>query len=288
MSITDTKTFLSTGERLDKELLVLDISRSKCAKIIEKGQVKVQDQIVQKPSFKTKEGQTIQVTFIEEEDISKKEMDIYLKVLYEDDDMAVVEKPVGMVVHPSEGYNGPTLVNALLYLFKTLSTVGGENRQGIVHRLDKDTSGLILVAKNDEMHLLLKEQFEKREVEKHYTAIVYGKIKEKSGEIHAPIKRSEKERKKMAVSSAGKEALTYFTVLEEYGNATRLDVQIVTGRTHQIRVHMAYIGHPVLGDVLYGYKKMPNKKRLMLHASALSFVHPITKQKMHFTSDAPF
>ena len=200
----------------------------------------------------------------------------------------MVVKPCGMVVHPAAGNGDGTLVNALLYHLDSLSGIGGEMRPGIVHRLDKDTSGLMLVAKDDATHAALSQQLSDRQMEKHYRAIVYGRMKEPEGVIEKPIGRSKTDRKKMAVDENGRWAKTEWKVLKEYPDRTLLDVHIITGRTHQIRVHMASIGHPVLGDPLYGHKRMPATERLMLHAYSLEFTHPATGKRMRFTAPCPF
>ena len=189
---------------------------------------------------------------------------------------------------PAAGNDDGTLVNALLFHLDSLSGIGGEMRPGIVHRLDKDTSGLLLVAKNDAAHAALSRQLSDREMEKHYRAMVYGKMKAPDGEIEKPIGRSKTDRKKMAVDENGRWAKTEWKVLKEYPDRTLLDVHIITGRTHQIRVHMASIGHPVLGDPLYGHKRMPDVPRLMLHAYSLEFTHPVTGERMKFTAECPF
>lgn len=213
--------------------------------------------------------------------------DIPLTILYEDEDLAVVEKPCGMVVHPAAGNEDGTLVNALLYHLDSLGSIGGEERPGIVHRLDKDTSGLLLVAKNDKAQLSLSRQLQERSMEKHYRALVDGIIKEDSGRIEAAIARSTKDRKKMAVDPAGREAVTEWKVLARGRAVTLLDVHILTGRTHQIRVHTKHIGHPVCGDPIYGSPKGSKVPRLMLHAYSLSFTHPTTGERLTFTAPLP-
>ena len=214
--------------------------------------------------------------------------DLPLEVLYQDEYLAVVVKPAGMVVHPAAGNPDGTLVNALLYHLDSLSGIGGEKRPGIVHRLDKDTSGVMLVAKCDESHLSLSRQWAEHTVEKHYRAVVWGRMKEPDGRIDKPIARSKTDRKKMAVDPEGREAVTLWHVLREYPRSTLLDVHILTGRTHQIRVHMSSLGHPVLGDPIYGKNHLKEAPRLMLHAYSIAFDHPKTGQRMEFRAPCPF
>ena len=277
------------GERLDV-ILSKDgeLSRSRAAALIKDGCVMVNGQVETKPSFKAENGAAIVLDMPEAKPAKAEAQDIPLEILYQDEHLAVVVKPCGMVVHPAAGNDDGTLVNALLFHLDSLSGIGGEMRPGIVHRLDKDTSGLLLVAKNDAAHAALSRQLSDREMEKHYRAVVYGKMKEQSGVIEKPIGRSKTDRKKMAVDENGRWAKTEWKVLKEYPDRTLLDVHIITGRTHQIRVHMASIGHPVLGDTLYGHKRMPDVPRLMLHAYSLAFNHPVTGERMRFTAKCPF
>lgn len=281
--------FTGSGERLDV-LLSADgaLSRSRAAALIKDGCVSVGERFENKPSYKTEPGELIYLDMPEVKPAKAEAQDIPLEILYQDAHLAVVVKPCGMVVHPAAGNDDGTLVNALLYHLDSLSGIGGEMRPGIVHRLDKDTSGLMLVAKDDATHAALSEQLSERQMEKHYRAMVYGKMKELSGVIEKPIGRSKTDRKKMAVDENGRWAKTEWKVLKEYPDRTLLDVHIITGRTHQIRVHMASIGHPVLGDVLYGHKRMPAVERLMLHAFSLEFTHPQTGERMRFTAKCPF
>ncbi len=213
--------------------------------------------------------------------------DIPLDLLYEDGDLAVAVKPRGMVVHPAAGHWEGTMVNALLGRLESLGGIGGELRPGIVHRLDKDTSGLLLVAKNDETQEALSRMLKERQVEKHYRALVEGAPKEPSGVIRLPIARSTRDRKKMAVDPAGRDAVTEWTVLAEGRGCALLDVHILTGRTHQIRVHMRSMNHPVCGDPLYGFERGVRVPCLMLHAWSLAFAHPRTGQKMAFQAPLP-
>ena len=264
------------------------LSRSQASRLIKNGSVLVNGRAETKPSYVLKPGDTVSWELPPVEDVSIQPEDLPLTILYQDDCLAVVDKPCGMVVHPAAGNPDGTLVNALLYHLDHLSGIGGEMRPGIVHRLDKDTSGLMLVAKDDQTHAALSEQLSNRQMEKHYRAMVYGKMKEPEGVIEKPIGRSRTDRKKMAVDEGGRWAKTEWKVLKEYADRTLLDVHIITGRTHQIRVHMASVGHPVLGDPLYGHRRMPDAPRLMLHAYSLEFTHPATGERMRFTAPCPF
>ena len=281
--------YTGDGERLDVTLSKDgELSRSRAAALIKDGCVTVDGRVEVKPSYKTEAGAVIVLDMPDPKPAKAEAQDIPLEILYQDEHLAVVVKPCGMVVHPAAGNDDGTLVNALLYHLDSLSGIGGEARPGIVHRLDKDTSGLLLVAKNDAAHAALSQQLSDRQMEKHYRAVVYGKMKEASGVIEKPIGRSKTDRKKMAVDENGRWAKTEWQVLKEYPDRTLLDVHIITGRTHQIRVHMASIGHPVLGDPLYGHKRMPDAPRLMLHAYSLAFTHPVTGERMRFTAECPF
>ncbi|MBR4539988.1 MAG: RluA family pseudouridine synthase [Clostridia bacterium] len=280
-----------TGDRDRLDVILSkdgELSRSRAAALIKDGCVMVNGQVETKPSFKAEAGAAIILDMPEIKPAKAEAQDIPLEILYQDAHLAVVVKPCGMVVHPAAGNDDGTLVNALLFHLDSLSGIGGEMRPGIVHRLDKDTSGLLLVAKNDAVHAALSRQLSDREMEKHYRAMVYGKMKAPDGVIEKPIGRSKTDRKKMAVDENGRWAKTEWKVLKEYPDRTLLDVHIITGRTHQIRVHMASIGHPVLGDVLYGHKRMPDAPRLMLHAYSLAFTHPVTGERMQFTAKCPF
>lgn len=277
------------GDRLDV-LLARDgeLSRSRAAALIKDGCVTVNGRRETKPAAKPEAGAEILLDLPEAKPARAEAQDIPLQILYQDRHLAVVVKPCGMVVHPAAGNDDGTLVNALLFHLDHLSGIGGEMRPGIVHRLDKDTSGLMLVAKDDQTHAALSRQLADRQMEKHYRAMVYGKMKEQSGVVEKPIGRSKTDRKKMAVAEDGRWAKTEWTVLRAYPDRTLLDVHIITGRTHQIRVHMASLGHPVLGDSLYGHKRMPAAPRLMLHAYSLSFTHPETGERLRFTAPCPF
>ena len=276
------------GRRLDVLLSEASgLTRSRIATLVEEGNVTVEGKPAAKAGLKTKEGQAIVLTVPAPKPAIPEAQDIPLTILYEDADLAVVVKPCGMVVHPAAGNEDGTLVNALLHHLDSLGGIGGELRPGIVHRLDKDTSGLLLVAKNDASQLALSEQLSARTMEKHYRALVEGTIREDSGRIEAAIARSKKDRKKMAVDDEGREAITEWTVLARGRGVSLLDVHILTGRTHQIRVHMRHIGHPVCGDPIYGSAKGAKVPRLMLHAYSLSFTHPRTGERLTFTAELP-
>ena len=281
--------FLGDGQRLDV-LLSRDgeLTRSRAAALIKEGCVMVAGRRENRPACRAASGARVLLTLPEIKPARAEAQNIPLEILYEDAHLAVVVKPSGMVVHPAAGNGEGTLVNALLYHLDSLSGIGGEMRPGIVHRLDKDTSGLLLAAKDDQTHAALSRQLSERKMEKHYRAVVAGRMKEARGEIEKPIGRSKADRKKMAVAADGRWAKTEWRVLREYPDRTLLDVHIITGRTHQIRVHMSSIGHPVLGDSLYGHRHMPAASRLMLHAYSLSFTHPVTGERMHFTAPCPF
>ena len=279
------------GERLDSFLSGTGeeaLSRSRAARLIRDGAVSVGGKVCDKPSEKLKAGDLVEVTLPEIRESAVEAQDLPVEILYQDRDLAVIVKPCGMVVHPAAGNPDGTLVNALLFHLDHLSGIGGEMRPGIVHRLDKDTSGIMLVAKTDLAHRSLAAQLAARTIEKHYHALVYGRMKEPSGRIDCPIGRSRTDRKKMAVDPAGRQAVTEWKVLEERAGCTLLDVHILTGRTHQIRVHMSHIGHPVLGDVIYGKAQAKKADRLMLHACSIRFDHPVTGERMHFESPCPF
>lgn len=242
-----------------------------------------------KANAEVKTGDTIRMRVeTENGDALPEPEDIPLDVIYEDDDLAVVNKPKGMVVHPAPGNTSGTLVNALLYRFQTLSGAGGETRPGIVHRIDRLTSGLLVVAKNDAAHEALAKQFAAHTAHREYLCLVHGNFKEDSGTIDAPIGRHHTDRKRMAVTENGRRAVTHWRVLERFGTETLLDVALETGRTHQIRVHMAYVKHPILGDEVYG--SAASKLGLngqALHGYRLTFTHPRTGETMSFTAPLP-
>ena len=279
---------LSDGRRLDVLLSeATGLSRSRVAALMEEGLCVSGGKECRKAGTKLPEGQEVVLTVPAPREAVPQAEDIPLEVLYEDADLAVVVKPRGMVVHPAAGHPDGTLVNALLARLDSLGGIGGELRPGIVHRLDKETSGLMLVAKNDEAQEELSRMLKDREIEKHYRALAEGKFKETEGEIDAPIDRSRKDRKKMAVDPEGRPAVTRWKVLAEGTACTLLDVRILTGRTHQIRVHLKSIHHPVCGDELYGFEKGVKVPCLMLHAYSLRFRHPRTKEEMSFRAPLP-
>lgn len=265
-----------------------NISRAMVQKLIQEGNILVYG-AAKKDSYKVQLGDEIDVNIPEAKEIGLKPENIELEIVYEDNDIIVVNKPKGLVVHPANGNPDGTLVNAIMAICKdSLSGIGGEIRPGIVHRLDKDTSGLIIVAKNDQAHINMSKEIKDRQVKKIYIALVRGRVAENEATINMPIGRSTKDRKKMAVRKDGKEAITHFKVLKRYKNYTLLEIKIDTGRTHQIRVHMAEIGHPVVGDMVYSNGKNEfDVKGQMLHAKSLDFKHPITGKEMHLEAEVP-
>ena len=277
-----------SGKRIDKYLNEnTEYTRSKIQKMIENGNILVND-IKVKDSYKVKENDYITIEALEETTDILPE-NIPLDIYYEDDDLIVVNKPSGMVVHPAPGNYTGTLVNALIYHTNNLSKVNTNIRPGIVHRIDADTSGLLLVAKNDKSHNILAEAIQKKEVVREYIALVEGIIMEDTATIDAPIGRDKNNRKKMTVTiENSKDAVTHIRVLERYKDSTLIRCKLETGRTHQIRVHLSYIGHPVVNDPVYGYKKLIDKDfGQMLHAEKLGFVHPTTKEYMEFIAEPP-
>lgn len=274
--------------RLDQYIMnQTGFSRTKVQKLIKAGAVIVNGK-PSKNSYQVEVGDQIVVQAVEEEEMSHEPENIPLDIVYEDDDLLVVNKPNGMVVHPAVGNLHGTLVNALLYHAKHLSDVNGSFRPGIVHRIDADTTGLLVVAKNNETHMALAEQLKNKTTHRKYIALCWGVIEEDSGDIIAPIGRDLKDRKKMAVTDKNsKDAVTHFRVLERYKNATKVELELETGRTHQIRVHMNYIGHPIINDKVYGNRKLFDETGQCLHAKTLGFVHPRTKQYMEFDSPLP-
>lgn len=277
------------GVRLDQFLARrCELTRSRITQLIEAGCAAVDGKPASKAGVKLRPGQSICLDLPDIRPPQVKAQDIPVSILYEDEDIAVVDKPCGMVVHPAAGNEEGTLVNALLYRLDGLSGIGGEMRPGIVHRLDKDTSGLLVVAKNDRAHLSLSRQFKERSMEKHYLAVATGCFSQSQGLIDAPIGRHPVDRKRMAVVDGGRESQTAYRVLEALPGATYLDVHLLTGRTHQIRVHMQYIGHPLLGDALYGAKRLKIKAdRLMLHAHTLRLAHPSSGKILDFCAPIP-
>ncbi len=278
------------NERIDAYLAkeLNEISRSYIQKLIEKNLIKVNGKCV-KSKYLVKEGDYILVELPEPKRLEIVPENIPLDIVYEDEDIAVINKPQGMVVHPAPGNYSGTLVNALLYHFDNLSTINGIIRPGIVHRIDKDTSGLLVIAKNDFTHRILSEELKKHNIVRIYIALVHGNIKEDKGTINEPIGRHPIDRKKMAVTAKNsKEAITHFEVLERFGDYTLVKAQLETGRTHQIRVHMAYINHPVVGDFVYSkYKNKFDLQGQLLHAKKLELIHPRTQEYMRFESNLP-
>lgn len=281
---------INKGKRLDSYISdnMDKISRSFAQKLIENQKVTINGKTV-KASYKVCIGDNVEVDVPEAQDTKLKAQDIPVEVVYEDKDIIVVNKPKGMVVHPANGNPDGTLVNAILAMCKdSLSGIGGEIRPGIVHRLDKDTSGLLIIAKNDEAHVKMSKQIQDRLVTKKYIALVKGVVKDDEATIDMPIARSKVDRKKMAVDKDGKQAVTHFKVIKRYKGYTLLEIKIDTGRTHQIRVHMAKIGYPVVGDMVYSNGKNEfGVEGQMLHAKSLEFSHPITGKKMHLEAQLP-
>ncbi len=282
---------LHHGKRLDVFLseTIPGESRSYIQKLIKDGRVTISNKNV-KPNYKVKEGECIRISIPPPVAISLEPEDIDLDIIYQDNDIAVINKPQGMVVHPAPGNYSGTLVNALLYHCNHLSGINGKIRPGIVHRLDKDTSGIIVVAKNDSAHRYLAAQIAARKALRVYWAIVENNIIEDEGTIDAPIKRHPVDRKKMTVATGpgSREAVTHFRVLERFREFTLVEASLETGRTHQIRVHMSHIKHPIVGDTIYGSKKQ--KFRLQgqaLHAKILGIIHPTTKEYMEFEASPP-
>ncbi len=278
------------GIRIDRYLAKQkpELSRSMIQKLIEDHAVLVNQKPV-RTSYQIRKQDQITIQIPEVKESNMKAQDIPIDIIYEDQDILVVNKPKGMVVHPANGNPDGTLVNAIMAKCKDgLSGIGGELRPGIVHRLDKDTSGLLIVAKNDQAHIKMSEQIKNREVKKIYIALVKGIVKENEATIQMPIGRSQQDRKKMAVRKDGKEAVTHFKVLKRYLHNTLLELKIDTGRTHQIRVHMAQIGHPVVGDMVYSKGKNEfGVEGQMLHAKRLEFMHPITGKKLILEAPLP-
>ncbi|EOL44259.1 RluA family pseudouridine synthase [Enterococcus caccae] len=274
--------------RIDKVLsdVLKNHSRSQIQQWLKDQNIIVNGEVT-RSNYKVKEHDEISINVPEPEELNVIAEDIPIEIVYEDDDVLVVNKPQGMVVHPSAGHQHGTLVNALLYHIKDLSSINGIIRPGIVHRIDKDTSGLLMVAKNDKAHVALAEQLKDKTSLRKYIALVHGEIAHDKGEINAPIGRSKNDRKMQAVIEGGKPAVTHFEVLERFDGYTLVQLQLETGRTHQIRVHMKYIGFPVAGDPLYGPRKTLKGNGQFLHAEVLGFKHPTTGQMMVFEAPLP-
>lgn len=278
----------ASGQRLDKYLAeeMTDLSRSRIKELVQAGEVLVNGK-KSKVSYKVQKGDLIQVTVLPLEPLALEAENIPLDIVYEDEDVIVVNKPQGMVVHPAAGHPSHTLVNALLYHTRDLADSPEGFRPGIVHRIDKDTSGLLMVAKNAAARESLEKQLAAKSNKRQYLAIVHGNFAEEEGTIDAPIGRNPKDRKQMAVVEKGKSAVTHFKVLEQYQGYSLVECQLETGRTHQIRVHMAYIGHPLAGDPLYGPRKTLPGHGQFLHAKTLGFEQPSTGEWLEFSVQPP-
>lgn len=277
-----------TGERIDSFLSgKTDFTRTRIQQLIKDRNITVNGKPT-KSSYKIEENDEIAIEVPEVETTEIKPENIKIDIVYEDSDIAVINKQAGLVVHPAHGHYSGTLVNALLYHIKDLSGINGEIRPGIVHRLDKDTSGLIVIAKNDKVHTALTEMFQEKKIRKTYLAILKGKLNKSEGKIVTQIGRDKNDRKKMTViddAAKGKNAITNYRVISQNNLFTLVKVSIETGRTHQIRVHMRHLGYPILGDSVYGRKD--NEKRQMLHAYKLEFLHPVTGRQMEFIGEIP-
>ncbi|MDK7752278.1 MULTISPECIES: RluA family pseudouridine synthase [Staphylococcus] len=278
----------NVGQRIDKLLPEFNTewSRTQMQDWIKEGLVKVNGKVI-KSNYKTKSNDKIIVTEKEIVEADIKPENLNLNFYYEDDDVAIVYKPKGMVVHPSAGHYTGTLVNGLMYQMKDLSGINGEIRPGIVHRIDKDTSGLLMIAKNDVAHRSLVEQLIDKSVTRKYIALVHGNIPHDYGTVDAPIGRNKNDRQSMAVVDDGKDAITHFNVLEHFNKYTLIECQLETGRTHQIRVHMKYIGYPLVGDPKYGQKKTLDIGGQALHAAVIGFEHPVTQAYIEKTAPLP-
>ena len=278
------------GQRIDAWLAsnLEDVTRSAAARLLEEGRVTCAGKPLAK-NYKLRGGETVEVSLPDPEPVDVAPQDIPLDVVYEDSDVIVVNKPKGLVVHPAPGHPDGTLVNALLHhCGDSLSGIGGELRPGIVHRIDRDTSGLIIAAKNDSAHQKLAAQLQDHTLARIYHCIVTGNLREDSGTVNAPIGRHPVDRKKMAVVANGRPAVTHWTVLERFPGFTYVECRLETGRTHQIRVHMAHIGHPILGDTVYGNKKpVPGLQGQCLHAVGLRFLHPRTGEMVELSCGLP-
>jgi len=278
------------GKRIDAYIsnVETEISRTAVQRLIEEGNILVNGNKT-KASYKVQEKDLIEIQEVKPKEIELKAQDIPVEIIYEDNDIIVVNKPKGLVVHPAVGNLDGTLVNAIMAICKeSLSGIGGEIRPGIVHRLDKDTSGVLIIAKNDAAHISLSEQIKNHEVEKTYIALVRGIVKENEATINMPIGRSPKDRKKMAVDKKGKNAITHFKVVKRFEKYTLLEIKIETGRTHQIRVHLSHIGYPVVGDYTYSNGKNDfNVEGQMLHAKKIKFKHPKSEKTMELEANLP-
>lgn len=278
----------TAGNRIDKALALLqpDWSRTQIQQWVKDERIQVNGSFM-KSNYKVKTGDVVSVEQPEPEAYDIVAEDLNLEIVYEDQDVLVVNKPVGMVVHPSPGHLSGTLVNGLMHQCTDLSGINGVMRPGIVHRIDKDTSGLLMVAKNDKAHVSLVDQLVEKSVNRVYTALVHGHIPHDNGTIDAPIGRDPRDRQKMAVVDNGKNAVTHFKVLERFGDYTLVECRLETGRTHQIRVHMKYISYPLVGDPKYGPRKTIDYGGQVLHAGTVGFQHPSTGEYMEFTAPLP-
>ncbi|WP_420537017.1 RluA family pseudouridine synthase [Garciella nitratireducens] len=292
MKLKNVNCFIVENENVDKRVdafladQLKEYSRSYIKKLIKSKYVKVNNQFV-KASYLLTQGDKIEI-IIPDEKININPENISLDIIYEDDDVIIINKPQGMVVHPAPGNYSGTLVNALLYHKKPLSSINGEFRPGIVHRIDKDTSGLLIIAKNDFAHRKLAQQLQEHTITRRYIALTEKIIKKNKGTINLPIGRHPVHRKKMAVVKNGKPAITHFYVIDRFENNTLIEADLETGRTHQIRVHMDYIGHPLVGDPVYGYKKQIfSLQGQLLHAKKIGFIHPTKKIYMEFEAKLP-
>lgn len=289
--MTNKEIIVKESKRIDGIISneIEELSRSYAQKLLENGHVTVNGTVVTSKKLILKEDDVISVEIPEPEVLEVLAEDIPVDIVYEDDEIMIINKPVGMVVHPAPGNYTGTLVNALMNHSDKLSSINGVIRPGIVHRIDKDTSGLLMVAKTDHAHKSLAAQLKAHTIKRQYIAIIHGKIRSDTGEINAPIARSAKDRLKMTVNDkTGKNAITHFTVLERFQEYTMIECELETGRTHQIRVHLAYIGHPLLGDMTYGVKKPKIKNNgQLLHAKTLGLIHPTSGDYMEFKSELP-
>ncbi len=278
------------GIRIDKFLAenLEDITRNRIQKLIDDSQITVNDKII-KANYKVRENDIVNIIIPDAVEINIEAEDIPLDIVYEDEDLLVVNKPKGMVVHPAPGHYTGTLVNAIMYHCKdNLSGINGELRPGIVHRIDMDTTGLLVVCKNDYAHNFLAEQLKEHSITRKYHAIVYNSVRDDDGTVNAPLGRNPSDRKKMAIVKDGREAITHYHVIDRFKNFSYIECQLETGRTHQIRVHMTSINHPLLGDELYGPKSSNyNLQGQTLHAKVLGFIHPRTKEYMEFEVPLP-
>lgn len=278
----------NSGNRIDKVVADIhtDLSRTQIQLWIKDGNILINEKIV-KPNYRVKLNDVLTIEVPEVEELNIEKENLHLEIIYEDQDVLVVNKPRGMVVHPAKSHATGTLVNGLMYQCKDLSGINGVLRPGIVHRTDKDTSGLLMVAKNDKAHVELVNQLVEKTVTRVYLALVHGHIAHDNGTIDAPIGRDQRDRQSMAVVHNGKEAITHFKVLERFGDYTLVECKLETGRTHQIRVHMKYIEHPLVGDPKYGPKETIDFGGQVLHAGTLGFVHPTTGEYIEFTKEPP-